>query len=186
MNLRAMRLGRAAALIVLASFQTSCRASDRTSTTTRDSTTVIGRATIDVFGHLRGIVLVDPLGRRDELTDSTLATGIPGCSRWPGGLEHELDDPDTSYKDEMLFQLEQCLPGSYKLLAVADDTVDVRINVVFEAASGSADGCPSIERAERIPAGRVSWTLETTSTPPKGGCNAKVLPAVLDKQSGHR
>src|SRR4249920_2075451 len=127
--MRAIRLS-AAAMIALGSCQTSCLAGSRASMTARDSTESIGRATIDIYGDLRSIVLVDPLGRRDELTDSTLVTEIPGCSRWPGGIE--LDDPDTSHTDEMLFQLEQCLPGQYKVLAMAEDSVEVRINIVFE------------------------------------------------------
>jgi hypothetical protein len=185
-NVRALRLSTAAAMIALASCQASCLAGSRASTTGRNSTTSIGRATVDVYGHLRGIVLVDPLGRRDELTDSTLVTDIPGCSRWPGGIEHELDNPDTSYKDEMLFQLEQCLPGQYEVHAIADDSVDVRINVVLEPVSGTDAGCPSVERVDRVPHGRVSWTLETRGSPPKGECNVMILPAVLGKRNGPR
>lgn len=186
MNMRALRLSSVAAMIVLASCQTSCLAGGRGSTTGRDSTTSIGRAVVDIHGRLRGIVLVDPLGRRDELTDSTLVTDIPGCSRWPGGIEHELDDPDTSYKEEMLFQLERCLPGQYEVLAIASDSVDVRINVVFEPVSETDAGCPSVERVDRVPPGRVSWKLETKGAPPKGECNVKILPAVFGRRSGPR
>ena len=183
--MRALRLSTVASMVALALCQTSCHAGSRASTAARDSTTSIGKAMVDIHGHLRGIVLVDPLGRRDELTDSTLVTDIPGCSRWPGGIEHELDDPDTSYKDQMLFQLEQCLPGKYKVLAMADDSAEVRINVVFEPSGPTAAGCPSIERVDRVPPGRVTWTIETVGVPPKGECNVRIFPAVPEKRSPH-
>jgi hypothetical protein len=181
-----LRMGTSAAMIALAFLQTSCLAGDGASATGRDSKKSIGRTVLDIDGRLRDIVLVDPLGRRDEDSDSTLVTDIPGCSRWPGGLEHELDDPDTSYKDRMLFQLEESLPGQYKVLAIADDSVQVRINVVFEPVLATDASCPSIERVERVPPGPVSWTLQATGNPPKGKCNVTILPAARGERGASR
>lgn len=184
MNRRALRVGTLAATIGLAICQSSCLAGSRALTAGHDSTTSIGTASIYIYGRLGDIVLVDPLGRRDE--DSTRVGGIPECSRWPGGIEHELDDPDTSDVDIMLFQLPQCLPGRYELLGTAEDSVDVRISVAFDPADQLGTGCPSINRVDRVPPGRLSWTLVATGTPSKGKCHVTILPAALVKRGGRR
>ena len=175
--------GAAAALVVMAS-QSSKAESGATSD--RSATASIGTATINIYGRLRGIVLVDPLGRKDVLTDSTQVTDIPGCSRWPGGIEHDLDDPDTTSEDLMLFELDVIVPGKYKIAAIADDSADVRINVVFEPSNGIGVGCPSVERAEGVPAGPVSWALEALSDPPKDDCHLRIGAAVVGKRKGDR
>ena len=181
MNNRVLFLSTAAAMVVLALGQASCIGGSRAATTDRDSAKVIGQAQIHIYGILNDFVLVDPLGRVDEQSDSTLVTDIPGCSRWPGGLEHELDDPDSSYKDLMLFLLEQCIPGEYKLMATAEDSTNVRVNVVFERADGMGGECPSVERIDRVPPGHALWTLEVTDAPPKDGCNVTIRPFVTGK-----
>lgn len=186
MNMRALRRTTVAATLALALCQGSCLAGGRSAPANRDSTVSIGRMTVDIHGRLQAIVLVDPLGRRDELSDSTLVTDIPGCSRWPGGIEQELDDPDTTYKHEMLFQLERCIPGRYRVLALANDSVEVRVNVVFEPVSGTDADCPSVERVDRVAPGHVEWNLETSQAPPKGSCSVRILPVAAGKRSGSR
>jgi hypothetical protein len=178
MNHRVLRLGAVVALVCLTSARADCHAASR------GAAMSIGTARFDARGRLDAIVLVDPLGRRDVMTDSTLVTGIPKCTRWPGGIEHELDDPDTSYKDLMMFQLGECLPGKYVILATARESLQVNINAVVEPTVGPSDGCSIIERVDRVPPGPVSWTLEIRASPPKGECRVRIHPAVFGRQQG--
>lgn len=184
--MRALRSSTLAAVIALASCQSSGLAGGRALTTGHDPGASIGTASIHIHGRLHDFVLVDPLGRRDSEADSIDVAGIPGCSRWPGGPEFELDDPDSSYRDRMLFRLEPCLPGRYELLAMAEDSADVELFVDFVSAGQVGPECPVIDRVERVPPGLLSWTLMATSIPSRGKCHVTILPPVLIRRSGPR
>lgn len=137
----------------------------------------VGRLILYVRGQVNNIVLVDPLGRTDRYDDNVPKPGIPGCDRWPGGLEEDEESSanvDSAASARTTFVLDSVQYGRYSVCLHADTTVDVTVVVTFESATPGTAGCNNLERSDRVGAGRQGWTIDVRKSPPKGQCAVRI------------
>lgn len=128
-----------------------------------------GTLLIHVYGDLRDIVLIDPLGRVDQDAD-TVTSDIPECARWPDGMrELALDEdvPDSLQVAMTSFELGFVQHGAYQLQAQADRKTDVRVECSFrpEPDSLKVGGARSTRR-DLLSPGHYSWTIDLRPLPP--------------------
>jgi hypothetical protein len=156
-----------------------------------DGAGTIGHVVLNVRGRVGDIVLIDPLGRADRYVDNMPDAHIPGCSRWPGGLEEDEDDStsvDSSAAELTMFQLSDVQYGRYVVYARAADSTEVSVSITFEPSAPGGIACVDLTRTDRIARGRTGWAIEIRRTPPKGECTARIARLIRKKvqPNGHK
>ncbi len=140
----------------------------------------VGRLVLHIRGELRDLVLFDPVGRTDQYDHDIEKAGIPGCDRWPGGLEEDEEDVqnvDSVASARTTFQIESVQFGRYFVYARAETSAVVTISVTFGSAiPGSTTSCTDLSRTDRVGAGRHAWAIDVRRSPPKGECAVRIGP----------
>lgn len=146
----------------------------------------VGHLILYVRGNVSDIALVDPLGRTDRDDDEVSKEGIPGCSRWPGGIKTgEEDSPsaDSSANVLMMFELSSVQYGRYVVCVRADSVVEVTVSATFEPEPQSTSGCIDLARTYTVGPGRHGWAIHVRRAPPKGECAVRIAPLVKKKRA---
>lgn len=139
----------------------------------------VGHLVIKVTGNIDDIVLVDSHGRADRDSAGLPNANIPGCARWPGGIDED-DEGDsgssTQTPEVTVFQMDSVEFGRYVVSAHATRRVAVSLSVTFDSAVPGVPPCVDLTRSERVGAGRHSWTINVRRSPVMGECAVRIAP----------
>lgn len=146
----------------------------------------VGSLILNVRGHVSDIVVVDPRGREDRYTEGVSNAKIPGCSRWPGGVEDDEEDTTSvgsSAAAFTMFQLDTVEFGLYLVYAKADSQLIATVSATFQPSADGAPICAEVTRTDRVSAGRHGWIVILRRYPPKGECTVRIAPLVPRKKA---
>ena len=136
-----------------------------------------GHVVLKIRANVEDIVLVDPLGRADRDSAGEPLAGIPGCSRWDGGIEEDMEDTTSAEgPDLMVFELASSMYGRYVLSLRAPQPVKVTIMATLDSRVPGVPPCVDLTRSDSVGVGRHCWALDVRQTVPAGECGMRITP----------
>jgi hypothetical protein len=144
----------------------------------------IGHLVLKVRGNVDGFVLVDPHGRADRDSTGVPRANIPGCARWPGGIEEDEEDAsggDSKAPDLMVFEMDSVEFGRYVFSAHAARRVVVTMSATFDSKVPGLPPCVDLTRSDRVGIGRQQWLIDVRRSAPNGECAVRIAPLVRGK-----
>jgi hypothetical protein len=142
-------------------------------------TAYAGHILLKIHGNVEDIVLVDPLGRADRDSVGLPLSSIPGCERWPGGIEEDAEDTTdggAEAPDLMVFEMDSVMFGRYVLSMRSPKPMTVAILATFDSKVPGVPPCVDLTRSDSVKAGRHRWALEVRRTAPVGECGMRIAP----------
>ena len=139
----------------------------------------VGHLVLKVTGNVNDIVVVDPRDRTDRDSAGVPHANIPGCARWPGGIDEDEESDSgagTQAPERTVFQLDSVEFGRYVVSAHATRRVAVSLSVTFDSAVPGVPPCVDLTRSDRVGAGRHSWTIDVRRSPVTGECAVRIAP----------
>ena len=142
-------------------------------------TAYAGHVLLKIRGNVEDIALVDPLGRADRDSAGLPVSGIPGCERWPGGIEEDAEDTtsaDAEGPDLMVFEMDSVMFGRYVISLRSPQRMTVTILATLDSRVPGVPPCVDLTRSDSVGVGRQCWSLDVRRTVPAGECGLRIAP----------